>query len=762
MKSMATDGIVLAPANAKLLRVLLTYILPALAVFYVVLSGLWLQPDSFAGMYGNLDGQWLSWNTRGILEWSSFLDFSPFSPLIGTGSLFAPFLPWLNPGALALAIPAQLPLQHLASMLIYLAELSASLYLLYRHLEFSREHSFVATLLHLCIFFIPFNGLTLALPWYALAPVNAHLIAAMNVATIALMRVGYEGLFSKLLFGFFFFAALFSAFASAPVLAMTYVPAYGILWSAFLIPFQAQYAPVVWRGGTIALALLLFGLIGAPFYLVVTALTSARGDFPPIFHPGWQLLSSSYWQGLVSEFPFCLQLWQLMCPWPSRAQGSLVGLFDSAALGGAIILLMVGTGVKKRYGLVIVALLALFHFYALLMVEKVLGRLHVVSPPYLMWAFFPLAPPAAIVAGSTVAGWLVGRRAAGSPWMPAIASCLLASVAVFVWVQLIMPYQPRLPGEGPLGLAPIAHVPINKGPIVDYLQQHIGLQPGAEFRGYASTILGVPEGLVRKSSNVPNGRMTYEAYVGTRQILVDRFGNSFQNVDLWNSDIPTLEEYGQWISKQLFFFYRDLLTEPQDEVDPKQSMIFVYRFRPALLRALGVRFVIADGTLVDSSRIMTEAGSDGATMGLYELKGANLGQFSPTQLMWAANYGAAVKMLRQQGDLERRVVLLGDPEPQPRLVPASRAQLTAIRDGYHLSAAAPGTAMLLLPIQFSHCWRIEEGNNDGSLHIFRANILQTGILFTGTVDVKLRFNFEPWKTSCRFEDARDLSRFDFK
>jgi hypothetical protein len=46
-------------------------------------------------------------------------------------------LPWLNPGSLALAMPAPLPLQHLVSMLVYLAELSGSLYLLYRHLEFS-------------------------------------------------------------------------------------------------------------------------------------------------------------------------------------------------------------------------------------------------------------------------------------------------------------------------------------------------------------------------------------------------------------------------------------------------------------------------------------------------------------------------------------------------------------------------------------------------------------------------------------------------
>ena len=93
------------PAIIKISYAVLTYVLPSLAVFYVVLSGLWLVPDSFGGMYGNHDGHGMSWNTRGILEWGGFLDFSPFSPLVGTGSLFAPYLPWLNPGALALAIP---------------------------------------------------------------------------------------------------------------------------------------------------------------------------------------------------------------------------------------------------------------------------------------------------------------------------------------------------------------------------------------------------------------------------------------------------------------------------------------------------------------------------------------------------------------------------------------------------------------------------------------------------------------------------------
>jgi hypothetical protein len=757
MQSVTGDRTLPSPANAKL-RVWLTYILPGLAVFYVILSGLWLVPDGYAGMYGNFDGHWSSWNARGILKWSGFLDFSPFSPFIGTGSLFAPFLPWLNPGALVLGIPGPLPLRHLASMLVYLTELSVTLYLLYRHLEFSREQSFLATILYICIFFIPLQAFTLALPWYVLLPMSAHVIVSMNVATIALIRVGYEGLISRLFFGLVFFVALFVAFASAPVNSITYIPVYGALWIALLIPFHAQSRAMLWRFGAIAFALVALGLVGAPLYLAGTAMTSARGNWPPMFHPGWQLLSPSYWWPLLSRYPLCWNHWQLMCP------STFIGWLEIAALVGSCSLLLAGAGMKRRYGIVIIALLALIHFYVLLALGQVLGRIHTVSPPYLMWAFFPLMTPAAVVAGSTVAGWLVGRRAANSPWMPAVASCLLAAVAVFIWLRFVLPYQPRMPGDGPLGLAPIAYQPPKQGPIVDYLKRHIGLQPGGEFRGYAGTFLGAPDGLVRKLSKTPSERMTWDAYVASRDILFNHFGNSFQNMDLWNSDIPTLEEYGQWVSKQMYYFDRDLLAEPPDEVDPLQSIIYVYRFRPLLLRALGVRFVIADGMLVDPliERVMTESGNNGTTINLYEIKGANLGQFSPTQVTWAADYRAAVSALRRQTDFENSVVLLGDPEQELELVPATRSRLVAIKDGYQLTASAPGASMVLLPIQYSHCWRIENAGNSDTLRIFRANIVQTGVLFKGAIDLNLRFDFEPWRPSCRLQDARDIEAFGFK
>ena len=130
--------------------------------------------------------------------------------------------------------------------------------------------------------------------------------------------------------------------------------------------------------------------------------------------------------------------------------------------------------------------------------------------------------------------------------------------------------------------------------------------------------------------------------------------------------------------------------------------------------------------------------------------------------MWAADYSTAVSALREQGQIEKRVVRLGPPERLAELVPASRSRLVVLRDGYQLTASASGSAIVVLPVQFSHCWQIEEGKNTDFPRIFRANIVQTGILFKDSIDIRLRFAFEPWKTSCRLQDAGDLGQFGFK
>ena len=577
-------------------------------MLYVVLSGLWLVPDSFAGMYGNHDGHWASWSARSILEWGGFLDFSPVSPLSGTGSPFLPNLPWLNPGSLALAIPASLPVRHLASMLMYLAELSASLYWLYRHLEFSREQSFAATILYIAIFFIPLSGYTMALPWFSLAPINAHLIAAMNVATVALIRGGRAACPQAAFRARLPCGAVRCLRISADDLADLYSRIRSFVDCVSNSISSSTSRRVVAMG---------HHRIRFARTLTDRSAVLSRCDRHDV--GTWGLCAANSASRLAASVAGILagasiHFSYLLEPHAIDVFINHHRVVRNSGAGRGGMSVLAGAGVKRRYRLVILGLLALLHVYALMSVQQVLGRLHVVSTPYLMWAFLPLAAPAAVAAVSILSTRVIGRRTA-SGWAAAGATCLIAIVAVFVWVEKVRPGQPRVPGSGPFGLAPIAHVPAKEGPIIAYLQQRIGLKPGDEFRGYASTFLA-PGGLVRQVTRTPNDTMTWDAYVAGRDIVFDHFGNSFQMMDLWNSNIPTFEEYGQSVSRQMHYFDRDLLSQPPDRLDPLPNTILVYRFRPALLRSLGVRFVIADGTLTDPSMqfVLSETGKAAATV----------------------------------------------------------------------------------------------------------------------------------------------------
>src|SRR5262249_36552055 len=155
--------------------------------------------------------------------------------------------------------------------------------------EFSEEESFVATIVYLCIFFIPLRQYFVALPYYALAPMYAHLTAAFNVATISLIRAGYSRNWVPL--AILFAAALFVAFASAPLTWITYFPIYGLLWGLLVLPWLAERKLISGRLRVLGFGLLLLAATGAPLYVGATVATSARGaEAPALLHPGWELL----------------------------------------------------------------------------------------------------------------------------------------------------------------------------------------------------------------------------------------------------------------------------------------------------------------------------------------------------------------------------------------------------------------------------------------------------------------------------------------
>src|SRR5262245_38292033 len=165
----------------------LPYVLSWGALAWLMIVGMNRVP---AALYARVDGEWAKWNAEAILHFAKPFDLSPYSLLAGAGSIYLPNLPWLNPGALALALPLADHAKDIVSYTVYGAELAASIVVLGRTIGLSWLTATVAAQLYLYLLFPPFSEALRILDWYSLIPAFAHLTAVLNFATVVILACG--------------------------------------------------------------------------------------------------------------------------------------------------------------------------------------------------------------------------------------------------------------------------------------------------------------------------------------------------------------------------------------------------------------------------------------------------------------------------------------------------------------------------------------------------------------------------------------------
>jgi len=279
--------------------------------------------------------------------------------------------------------------------------------------------------------------------------------------------------------------------------------------------------------------------------------------------------------------------------------------------------------------------------------------------------------------------------------------------------------------------------------ITDILQQKIAIKPGSTFNGLAATIDGI-EG--RPSVDWLDLHF-YD------QELLTAIGNEHRMPGLWSFAIPTLFQYDSFRSPPYYLVLTDFFTRPTDRQE--RSGLTLTRIDAPMMRLLGVRYVITDLN-TDAGKLVTEIPVTGhANLRLVELADVNVGNYSPTEIERVPDFRSGLAALHDQKFDGRRKVLT-DVELNGPFVPAKFERLVYEKDGFHLQADSAGVSMLVLPIQYSHCWSVE---GEGAPGLFRANLMQLGVRFRGKLDAKLVFRYGPILASaCRMEDLRDMTR----
>jgi hypothetical protein len=326
---------------------------------------------------------------------------------------------------------------------------------------------------------------------------------------------------------------------------------------------------------------------------------------------------------------------------------------------------------------------------------------------------------------------------------------------VVLWFVIIAPDQPGPPaGKQAIGiLQPAAtQLPAQMRPTFTELGDIALLRPGDRFRGRTTTYVGDPRGWLAGELKLQRGARTA---IAAREYLQTHFGISFQETDLWSRGIPTFEEYGQWVSLPAQRFAARLLARPDDEINP--SFLRVYEVNVPILRMLGIAYLITDARLDEAGLAVraTKTSADAAgPMYLYAVEDPNLASYSPTEIVVAGTYASALDELAAHASQLDTVGVAFQAAAGP-LVRASESELRFIRDGWRLKARSSGRSVIVVPVQFSHCWSVR--NAPAGLRLYRGNALATFVEFEGSIDIEARLQFGLGRMSCRQADVDELS-----
>jgi len=309
---------------------------------------------------------------------------------------------------------------------------------------------------------------------------------------------------------------------------------------------------------------------------------------------------------------------------------------------------------------------------------------------------------------------------------------------------------------GATGACPIAMwKPLSPSPITDYLRREIAIAPGRAFRGTEATFTGYQND---EPASWPS--LSYQDY--QTWLLT---GKDHRTVGLWRHNIPTLQTFTSLVSPTYFVLLRSFLSRPMDIHSRTHATMTVPNEK--MLALWGVRYLISDHELdIGTERIRIPLNgkppifSGTEPLRLVELEMPNLGNYSPTKILLAHDIPTAIKWLKAPSfDGRKTVVSERDPSGGTPLVVARSALMNVEKDGLRIRASSTGTSILVLPVQFSHCWRAQGADK---AKIFRANVMQMGILFSGKLDANLRMVFGPGNFMCRMDDVEELKRLDMQ
>ena len=286
-------------------------------------------------------------------------------------------------------------------------------------------------------------------------------------------------------------------------------------------------------------------------------------------------------------------------------------------------------------------------------------------------------------------------------------------------------------------------------PSVKILEKDV-LAPGKAFGGRVLS-------LVRQDFPAQHGQNMAPLLIAVEDVFEKHYGRYTGNdhwFDLLHFNIPVVGEYAEWTTPINFLFLHEFFSRKDDMFEKALFLLRTYNERVA--RMIGIRYVVTDSDTVPGGIKVYERMTGDTPLRLFRIDGTNLGQYSPNRAIRIATAADGLAALKSATFDPQQDVLVEQDVPAD-LVPGTLQSLT-VENGptLHVKATSPGTSLLVLPFEYSHCLRLKETGSTARL--IPVNLQQTGLLFDGSADVEIDYRFGPLANpTCR---ANDVARMD--
>jgi hypothetical protein len=141
-------------------------------------------------------------------------------------------------------------------------------------------------------------------------------------------------------------------------------------------------------------------------------------------------------------------------------------------------------------------------------------------------------------------------------------------------------------------------------------------------------------------------------------------------------------------------------------------------------------------------------------MAVFGIDNPNLFSYSPIKVLNVTDANQAIAEL-QRDDMDPRssLVVIGSDTLPTALSAVSEAHAIAIPGGWKVHASGEGSHVLLMPLQFSHCWEMKIEAGDQNAHLIRANVAMAVLVFENEITATILYRFQaPNKLACRRAD----------